>query len=59
MAFRDQCNNPVIAGDVVCQDGLIYRVQCVMPYLMATTLIVENLKTGKVETLLLRDVKKI
>lgn len=59
MAFKDRCNKKVTAGDIVESNSNLYRIKVIEEYVMATTVIVENLKTHQVETLLLRDVKKI
>jgi hypothetical protein len=59
MSFRDKDSVPVFVGDIVEKDGIKYQVQFILPYVMVTAVIVENLITHQVETLLLRDVKKI
>ena len=59
MAFRDKCNKKVSAGDIVEYKENLYRVKVIESYSMATEVIAENMKTHKVETLLLHDVKKI
>jgi hypothetical protein len=59
MAFRDKNNSPVKTGDTIERGNSKYIIKCIEEYDMATVAIAENIKTGKVETLLLRDVKKI
>ena len=59
MCFKDQVNVPVSVGDIVEKDGKYYVIRFIEEYIMATTIIAENIKTGKVETLLLRDIKKV
>ena len=59
MSFKDKCNTPVTAGDIIEYNGKQYKIKVIEEYIMATTVIVENIKTHQVETLLLRDVKKI
>lgn len=59
MAFCDKNKVPVQDGDIVEYKGKRYQIKAIESYDMATEIIVENIKTFKVETLLLRDVKKI
>jgi hypothetical protein len=59
MCFKDRCNIPVSIGDEVEHKGKKYLIKVIEEYDMATEIIAENLKTHKVETLLLRDIKKI
>lgn len=59
MSFRDGCNVKVFAGDTVVRDGIKYIIKFIESYAVATVVIAENIKTHTVETLLLRDIKKI
>lgn len=59
MAFKDKCNKKVTAGDIVESNDNLYRIKVIEEYVMATTVIAENIITHQIETLLLRDVKKI
>lgn len=56
--FKDKDFVPVSVGDLVEKDGVKYIIQFIMPYVMVTAVIVENIKTHQVETLLLRDIKR-
>jgi hypothetical protein len=58
--YRDKVNVPVVVGDTIEYNDKKYVVRFIMSYPVATVVIVEKLdKTHQVETLLLRDVKKI
>jgi vancomycin permeability regulator SanA len=59
MCYRDKNDSPVKTGDVVERGNSKYLIKVIEEYDMATVAIVENIKTGKVETLLLRDIKKV
>jgi hypothetical protein len=59
MAFRDKNKVVVVAGDVVEANENLYRIKVIESYDLVTEVIAENMKTHKVETLLLRDVKKV
>ena len=59
MCYRDKSKVPVVSGDVVEFKDKSYIIKVIEEYDMATVAIVENVKTGKVETLLLRDIKKV
>ena len=59
MCYQDKNNNPIKVGDNVERGNSKFIIKVIEEYDMATVAIVENIKTGKVETLLLRDVKKI
>ena len=59
MCFKDKNNVPVSVGDLIERGNSKYIIKVIEEYDMATVAIVENIKTGKMETLLLRDVKKI
>ena len=59
MSYRDKNDSLIKTGDVVERGNSKYIIKCIEEYDMATVAIAENIKTGKVETLLLRDVKKI
>lgn len=59
MSFKDKNKIPVVAGDKIECNDKQYIIRVIESYDMATEVIAENLKTHKVETLLLRDVKKI
>ena len=59
MCFRD-CNNVKLnVGDTILYNEVKYSVTLIKSYSMATVVIAENLETHRIETLLLRDVKKI
>lgn len=57
--FRDKNKVKVVPGDLVEFDGKKFEVKFIESYTMATEVIVENLDTHRMETLLLRDIKKI
>jgi len=59
MAFKDKCNKKVSAGDLIEANENLYRIKVIESYDLVTEVIAENLKTHQVETLLLRDVKKV
>lgn len=59
MCYRDSKNVPVVAGDVVEYKSKQYLVKVIEEYDMATEVIAEDIKTHKVKTLLLRDIKKV
>lgn len=59
MSFKDKNNIPVVDGDIVEYKNKYYKIIAIESYDIVTELIVENTKTFKLETLLLRDVKKI
>jgi len=59
MCYRDKGNLPVSVGDIVELDDRQYIIRFIEEYIMATTVIVENVKTHQIETLLLHDIRKI
>lgn len=59
MCFKDKNNVPVLVGDLIERGNSKYIIKAIEDYDMATVAIVENIKTHIVDTLLLRDVKKI
>jgi hypothetical protein len=59
MCYQDKNNSPIKMGDLVERGNSKFIIKVIEEYDMATVAIVENIKTGKVDTLLLRDIKKI
>jgi hypothetical protein len=59
MCYQDKNCIPIKIGDSVERGNSKYIIKVIEEYDMATVAIVENIKTGKVETLLLRDIKKV
>jgi len=59
MAYRDKNNVDLFPGDVVEKDGHKYRIYDIKSYSFATVAIVENLETKSVDSLLLRDIRKL
>ena len=59
MAFQDKNNVDVVPGDIVEYNHKNYLIKFIESYMMATEVIVESLDTHQMETLLLRDVKKV
>jgi hypothetical protein len=59
MCYRDRNNIKLVPGDTVEYNDEKFVVKLIKDYSMATVVIAENLDTHRIETLLLRDVKKI
>ena len=59
MCYRDKNNSPIKTGDMVEKNDIKYVIKVIEEYDFATVAIVENITNQEVETLLLRDIKKI